>query len=776
MQVVWQKALGDLRRRPLQTLLLALITAGATAMLSLGILTVAMSGEPYGRLHESIKAPQIWVWLPTAAPFYVDRMRDATGVESLKESKANFIQVTGGTEHVTEEAFLTAFSEGTESVSGLRITEGRHVAANEANAIVLDRSYAAERGIKLGDKLTATTPRGQLSMDVVGLGVHTFACKFPTCKPTQIFASESLYQSLTFPEDGFFLTIHLSNYAQTPAASKQIRQIVNDFAACGCLATEPRVQSYLDVMDIYQFLNALRFSLQVVFGLFAIVAVGLILANVIGGSVLAEWRSIGILKALGFTRRQIIGVYFLQSLLVGLLGSVLGMVVAYLITPAQLKDLADSLGTPQAISFNLPFMIIMPLVGALLTAFFAIPPAMAAARAQPAEAIANGFKMGSNRPARLVEWLWRLRLPLVGLLAVRDAFARPARTLTTMVTIMIAIFVLHFSFTFRAYMVESTTNPAVENRHHDLTVRPNSLSHQEVEEFLSKQSDVSAFHSETRQRVSVPGISYQGAALGYGPGSEKLPYFAQKGRWFQGPDEVVVGVSFLRAIDKRIGETTEITINGTTLPVKIVGQIFDMDFGGNLMVMDQATFAKFDSTTAPSRYLVDLKPNLDAAAISLRFQESTGGGLLSTKLDAAQPPEITAMVGMLQQMSLVLAIIAVISLISSTMMTARERVLDTGILKSLGLTPGGTTTVSMLSAILIGLLGTGIAIPLSQGVTRWLMAGGEDFGFGAFYTPDVGSGLLLAVGVGATLLAVLASLPSAFWSAAVPPARVLVRE
>lgn len=778
MPAVLQKALADLRRYPLQTLMLLIITAGAMAVFSLGILSIAQSGDPYTRLHESIKAPHLWAWFPGKADSYLDQLRKLPGTQQYTEWKATFVATTIGTQSAAEDAFVMAVPGGTKDAPGLRLEEGRHVTPGETGVVVIDRTFAREKKINLGDEVVVNTPDAQIPLKVVGMVVHTYACKYPLCKPSFFFTTEEVYKALGLPADHIQLSMYVT--AATPQevakVTREARKIVADYAECGCLKTEPRVSSYLDVRDVYQFLNSLRYILQVVFGVFAIVAVGLILANAISGMVLAEWRTIGILKALGFKRSQIVGVYFLQSLVIGLAGSALGVAVAHAMAPSQIKDLFDSLGTQPTLTFNPTFAISAVLIGGLVTALFAVPAAIGAAKSRPAEAIAYGFKVFSKKPSWLVRLLWSLRAPLPFVLGVRDAVARPARFITTVVTIIIAIFVMHFSFTFERYLTETSTSPALENRYHQVTVASNKLTPAEIESFLNGRAEVAAYHSETRARISNPGIAYQAAAVAYGPGVEKLPYYAQEGRWFQQKDEVVAGVSFLRAVGAKVGDTITVVISEKSRPVKVVGQIFDMDFGGNLLVMSKETFQEFDSTLQPIRYLVKLKDAGQASAVASGWMESTGFSLVVKKLDSEAPAEIKSMVTMLRQMAWILALIAAISLVSTMMMNSRERVLDTGILKSVGLSPAGTIAMAAIGATLIGLVGIAIALPSARGMSKWLMDGGKDFGFGAFHTPELGAGVLALIGGIVIVLAVAASLPAALWSARVSPARVLVRE
>jgi len=112
------------------------------------------------------------------------------------------------------------------------------------------------------------------------------------------------------------------------------------------------------------------------------------IASVLVVSVVQKRREIGILRAMGTTRGQVLRVFLLQGAVVGALGSALGIVLAVLLIWAFTHFVRGSDGLPL-------FAITLPLATALQVAgiatvcgvLAAIAPARRAAAMDPAQAI-----------------------------------------------------------------------------------------------------------------------------------------------------------------------------------------------------------------------------------------------------------------------------------------------------------------------------------------------------------------------------------------------------
>lgn len=135
----------------------------------------------------------------------------------------------------------------------------------------------------------------------------------------------------------------------------------------------------------------------------SLLVAGIGIMNVMTISVLERTREIGILKALGTKEREIFGIFLFESLLIGLVGSILGVILGVLfafgatnfINQRESAYLAlsgnDDNSSPLDIQFSPIFSFLMivetVLFGLCISIFFGFLPARKAARLPPIDSI-----------------------------------------------------------------------------------------------------------------------------------------------------------------------------------------------------------------------------------------------------------------------------------------------------------------------------------------------------------------------------------------------------
>ena len=134
-------------------------------------------------------------------------------------------------------------------------------------------------------------------------------------------------------------------------------------------------------------LNAQSVSTTLIRGVVMIVVV-LGIASVLVVSVVQKQREIGILRAMGTTRGQVLRVFLLQGAMVGALGSALGVLLAVALIWAFTHFVRGSDGLP-LFSITLPPMLALQIAVAatLCGVLAAVAPARRAAALDPAQAI-----------------------------------------------------------------------------------------------------------------------------------------------------------------------------------------------------------------------------------------------------------------------------------------------------------------------------------------------------------------------------------------------------
>ncbi|MEF8880471.1 MAG: FtsX-like permease family protein, partial [Candidatus Nanohaloarchaea archaeon] len=131
------------------------------------------------------------------------------------------------------------------------------------------------------------------------------------------------------------------------------------------------LESFLGILDVVQY---------VVLGIVSI-------ALFVYMSVSERTKEIGIMKALGATKKQILTVYLIESGVLGVIGGVIGIVLGLGITELSFYVLREFVGTPLYPSFSWSLIAGTLGISFFLGVFSGFLPARKAANLEPVEAI-----------------------------------------------------------------------------------------------------------------------------------------------------------------------------------------------------------------------------------------------------------------------------------------------------------------------------------------------------------------------------------------------------
>ncbi len=185
-----------------------------------------------------------------------------------------------------------------------------------AGDAVIGKQLASDLGMRVGDKLRLDGGQGRESvMTVAGifeLGVRELDARYVYLDMKQ---AQSL---LNLPGGATIIDVTVDNIFDAQTIASRIARL-----------TGLRAESWMETNG--QLMNALRsqsLSTQMI-SAFVALSVALGIASVLSVSVVQRTREIGILRAMGTTRQQMLLVFLFQGALFGLAGSLLGVVAGY---------------------------------------------------------------------------------------------------------------------------------------------------------------------------------------------------------------------------------------------------------------------------------------------------------------------------------------------------------------------------------------------------------------------------------------------------------------
>ena len=211
-----------------------------------------------------------------------------------------------------------------------KLTDGRWL-SGAPGEVVLDRPTARHRGVHVGQRLTVLLHDRRSALTVVGIAV--------SAGRDRSWVSEGTLAALPSGGDriGRVLELQLTDRNASGAFVDDVRRRYS-----------PDQLNAYDWRDDRQEVTDRTSTSSVVLGsasLAALLAVGFIIANAIGGRILASRRDIGLLKAAGFTPGGVTALFVVENLVVAGAASIVGTAVGIALSPLLLHPTASLLGT-----------------------------------------------------------------------------------------------------------------------------------------------------------------------------------------------------------------------------------------------------------------------------------------------------------------------------------------------------------------------------------------------------------------------------------------------
>ncbi|MDP8947078.1 MAG: ABC transporter permease [Actinomycetota bacterium] len=404
-------SLRNLRARVQRTLLTAIgIVLGVGIVFGVITLSDTMSSNFSDLFSRAYGAAELTVTAAGGSGTFdggvVEKIRAYDGVESaaprlsLPASLILDRELENGLPEVQSMRLFGVEPESAALATGFELAEGRY--PEDGRELTLDGGSAESAGLEVGERVTVGTPGGPEKLELVGL-LRVPGGSFGGFG----FGMAPLpYAQEAFDEPGRISGIAVEPAEGTPASELRKGLDRNLGEGLQVERSETRTQ------EISNQLQGFKISLLFFAGTALFVGAFLVF-NALSMTILERTRELGMLRALGSTRAMITRSVIAEALILGLIGSVLGLLFGYGIA----KGLVYLFG--RAFLFEIAELVISPfalvsamVVGTAVTVLAALLPARRAGRVSPVEAMrtSSGTTGEARRTTRLA--------PLLGLLLV----------------------------------------------------------------------------------------------------------------------------------------------------------------------------------------------------------------------------------------------------------------------------------------------------------------------------------------------------------------------
>jgi putative ABC transport system permease protein len=460
----------------------------------------------------------------------------------------------------------------------------------------------------------------------------------------------------------------------------------------------------------------------VVFGFLGLAVAVLIVANVISGAVVAGFRHIGVLKALGFTPNQVMAVYLVMVTVPSAVGCLLGTVLGNMVARPLLTDAFEGFG---ATDFGIPVWVdAVALLGMpLLVGLAALVSALRARGLSAAEAISAGSAPRVGRALVVQRWLGGVRLPRSVSLGLGVPFARPARSALTLAAVVLGVMTVTLSIgvTMSVNAYGNAVHPPVVDQIDVLAGGPHGpvppgelppeprLSDTEDEALLRSLPGADRLVAVADQMVRTVGGNQAISITFYRGDTADLAPKVLTGHWPDGPGQVVVSSRFLNQRGLVVGDAFAVELAGRRAQVEIVGVVLVNPAG--VMYASWDSLALLAPDARADSYTVRLEPGSDQQAY-IDGVEAGDPGLVAKVPVEGTSSQAVVLISSATLLTVILGVVAALGVFNTVVLNARERRRDLGMLKSIGMTPRQVTVMMVTSMGALGVVGGLVGLPL----------------------------------------------------------------
>jgi len=707
MRAIFTKAWSEVRRRRRQSAVIVVMVALAGGTITLGLNLLLESSHPYDRAFEAQKGAHLKVFYDASkvTPGELASTAATIGAASFAgpwpDVYATVLHREASQANPRYQLDLVGRAGPDEPVEILRLTAGRWVQA--PGEVVVNHSFAEQNGVHLGDHLISLHTTGKPVLTVVGEAVD--------------IGQTSAGASITTTQRAWVLPAHVAELAgehglgyqmayrfplapsqsQLRDTTERLRDSLPTGAVSGSL-------SHLAMRDAYNATNQFLLVLLLAFGVIALAASLATIVNLVLGTVLASYREIGVIKALGFTPLEVVATLVAGIAIPALAGCAVGIPAGAALSLPLVNQAARGLDLPSPAAVS-PFAAAVALASILLSVMLAAAlPALRAGRMSAVAAITAGSAPRSARALRAPRQLRHPRLPRPVSLGTDDAFARPLRSALTVLAILVGVATIVVASALREALPRSLETTSRLNG--DVSVsRGNTVSDNRVMAILTGQPQTQQVVAVGRGTVVVPGLDYPVDSIAFRGDPRDIGWSATlvRGRWLgQGPGEVLLTRRVLDQAHLDVGSTFDAVIAGRPLRLHVVGETGSLSFGA---LLAWSTLTTAQPQVQPDRYLVQLRPGSNADGFAAAVQAQEPDFLTITVSRAGLDDSANAINTLMSFLSVILGLIAAVGVFSTMLLHVRERSRDIAILKAVGMTPRQLLAMVMTCGAVLGVVG-----------------------------------------------------------------------
>ena len=732
-----RKILNDLWLNKTRTMLIVLTIAIGVFAVS----TISRSGEillrDLGQSYASIKPAN--AVLAINRPFHddlVEAIRKLPGVQEAEGVHNLTVRVQLGPDEWGSLNLIVRANYNDMRVNKVELEEGlwpppRGTILLERSSVSALPSHTKSLLLELGNGKRREVALAGLAHDLT---------RFPTQFSYMLYgyATPETVEDLDGTQGYNRLLLRVSNQDDMSQVVEQINAKVEGFGlrVTSRQILDPKKPPLNDIMQALLFILGALALLSLALSAFLVV-------NTISALLAREVRQIGMMKAIGASRRHVMGIYVGIILMIGFLALIFSVPLASLFA-RQLTLFLATLLNVDIISFEVPRRVyLLDLVTSLLVPLLVgFVPLLNGTRVSVKEALS--YTGGENKFGRswIDDLLNRIRfLPATWLYALRNIFRHKQRLALTLLTLSLASAMFISIVSVRASLLltiedvvaywQQDIRVALGRPYRFKKVEPAALSVPGVV-YVEPQLPKTAFRLRTDGSLGSEKIS----VLGVFPTTRFIQPTLIEGRWLLSEDKnaIVLNIEVLQEeADIAVGDQIVLKMADREVKWQVVGIVTGQIIGGGRL-MAPIAYTNYSYLAQVTRSIGETGELLvQTEQHDLSFQTDVSRNLVRHFRDAGLKTGLIErhsnvrgqlenvfgiLITLMFIMAILLALVGGLGLMSMMSLSVLERTREIAVLRSIGGTSQIVTQIVITEGMFIGLLswlfGALLALPLSK--------------------------------------------------------------
>jgi len=715
---------ANIKRRKIQTFLVAMCIALAALMFSTLMGIGLGMNQPFENLYNRLNASHIWMSFdikehdPKKITAWFENQPE---VESV--SQPNLIRTNGKKpifkgKEISNHAQFREHPGNAVNQDKLHILEGGITEYPNPGEIWIPNHWKSKSNINLGDTLFIPIQTGLFPLEVSGIVINAQNAN-GLGNPVPVWVGPGTLPMMYPISDlsNVSLGIRLKNSADTEPLWARFHQ-ASDYRGFGTL--------YGFYKKIFQIIYEITGGLLFVFAIFGIVVTMIITSSVVNSAIKTDYKMIGMLKAQGFTNRNIIVIYLIQFFVITCIAVPIGLLGGYFTTQLVFKDLIAAIG---AVNFDISWVIpaiatfFAFLIGILLITYRT---ASQAGQIQPVTAIRFGgppqrsfagskfslFTLGANS-----------KLPIF--LGLRMLMSNKKRAFLLFIGLIFVVFVqVLYTNVDNSVLNLDDNRPSWGYTNTDLFIDSSApLEENEEDIFRDYLAEDDRVKEVVKMGIYVANLPAQEnkapqtfVGFIYDDELEKLDLVNLEGRHPVFETEVSIGINSAKELNKVIGDSIAIFMEGQLVNFSITGIYQNLSNLSEGFKMRIEGVKELNPLYELNRYNVILHEEENPIAYKDELLEIYGS-TYDVRADSESQGELKNIIAGIKSVFLLVSLLFLgvlfLTVFNDTVLSIRENQKNMGILKAVGLTPIQLQLSLILKAVFTAILALIVGVPLS---------------------------------------------------------------